>query len=114
MLSLFPSLLAFALLAPVLLRVTIGLYFFFNARRLSSEISHSFLFNIVVRTILIVSSAFIFIGLYTQLAALVLTLLSLFLYFKQTERDTTLILLSIMSLTLVFLGAGFFAFDLPI
>ncbi|MBX2866520.1 hypothetical protein KTR10_00975 [Candidatus Kaiserbacteria bacterium] len=111
MLSLFPSFLAFALLVPLILRITIGLYFLFTLRRLFANMSP--ILRWILQLLSCVASVSVLLGAYTQLGAIILAGISLFL-FMYSGKEAKYFFLFIMSLALLFLGAGFFAFDLPI
>ena len=134
MLSVFPDLLAFGLLAPFLLRVALGLVFIsFGKYKLGSERAEKAKFfesfgwksGLYVATVLgiieLVVGIFLLIGLYTQIAALVAAFImfcALILKKKSPHGIESsrgfLALLFIISLSLLVLGAGLFAFDLPL
>jgi len=119
MLSIFPDLLAFGLLAPFFLRITLGLILISRSyRKLKQKGS-------VAENIIGVSSGisglFLIVGFLAQPAAL----LAMFLQLKeivkknrqeqlQTPEGILNIVLFIIALSLLFLGAGFYAFDLPL
>ncbi|KKU59147.1 MAG: DoxX family protein [Parcubacteria group bacterium GW2011_GWA2_47_12] len=135
MLSVFPSLLAFGLLAPLLLRLALGLVFvnfgwhklargradktaFFESLGWKPGEYFAFGFGVVE----LVVGVMLIVGIYTQIAAFVAALISLGAL--ALKRRTTscgiestrgfLALLFIISLSLLVLGAGLFAFDLPL
>ncbi|MDP3735461.1 MAG: DoxX family membrane protein [bacterium] len=134
MLNPFPDLLDFALVAPALLRLTAGLIFLnlgvlklhrergrwmrsLTALRLKPARGLLILFAAIE----IVGGALLLTGLLTQVAALVLALFLLAeLVIELLAPDAlarTLpfyLLLFAISLSLLFSGAGFFAFDLPL
>ncbi len=134
MLNVFPELLTFGMLAPLILRVTIGFvilnlgYLKLTKERVRWEASFESL-NLKPKELIVKILAFIEIagglaliaGFYTQVAALVFVTITFFeLYIEQKEeallvRDITFYLLMFaIALSLLFSGAGFFAFDLPL
>ncbi len=134
MLNPFPDLLAFGLIAPLLLRIALGVMFFdfgwSKLRRQRAEkaaLFESFGFRpgaryaLVLGIVEMVVGALLIVGLYTQLAALAAALISAaVLYLKKKYGDRWphdrrfFLLLFIISLSLLFSGAGFFAFDVPL
>ena len=114
-LSLFPHLLTYGLLAPMLLRISVGLLRLFagierykKGHRISSILS-------------IISSILIIIGLYTQIAAIAAIVLIFFDYYTEKkishiskEKNALTILMIAILLSLLFTGPGFLAFDLPL
>ena len=122
MLSLFPSLLTYQQFGPFIIRIILGItlaYFGYEKTRKKggSSGSNSVLYGFVEMIIAI----FLIIGLFTQLAALLnAIILVIKLCFK--ARDGKLlsdginyyILLLVMAISLLFTGAGSFAFDLPL
>lgn len=116
MLSLFPDLFSFSLAAPFIIRIFLGVYFLIygitavrNAFR-ESPVKKSPLFAGSAVAIL---SAGILVGFLTQGAAAILALFSVWNAWR-TQNKTTHLLLFAMALSLLFSGAGFFAFDLPL
>ena len=134
MLSIFPDFLTYGLIAPFILRLVLGLVFvWFGFSKLFSErarraaffeklgLRPGTLFVVVVGGIELVGGIFLIIGLFTQAAALVFALISLAALIIKKKQPAALDnttpfygLLLAISLSLLFLGAGFFAFDLPI
>jgi len=113
MLNPFPDLLAFALLAPTLLRIVLGIIIIMKARE-KTAISP---FTQLTRVVYFIGGAFLIAGAFTQYSAILVSLALLYemFYLPTTkEKRTTLILLLTISLSLLFLGAGFVAFDLPL
>lgn len=122
MLSVFPSLLSYEQLAPFILRLVLGLTLaFFGYQKIrgvgGSSGSNSKLYGAVE----IVISLFLVIGLWTQLAALLnAIILAIKIGFKirnkafLTDGVNYYVLLLAMAVSLLFLGAGRFAFDLPL
>jgi uncharacterized membrane protein YphA (DoxX/SURF4 family) len=134
MLTLFPELLNYSLLAPFILRVVIGLIFLdlgllklrgerkrwiesFEALKLHpSDILVS-----IYGLIQIIGGAMLITGIWTQAAALIFAIFTAIeLYIEWTEglilkRDFVFyVLMFTISLSLLFTGAGAFAFDLPL
>ncbi len=122
MLSLFPALLTYQQFGPFIIRLVLGItlaYFGYEKirRRGTSSGSNSVLYGAVEIFIAI----FLIIGLFTQLAALLnAVILVIKLGFKARDRKflsdgiNYYILLLVMAVSLLFTGAGFFAFDLPL
>ncbi len=134
MLALFPSLLDFSILAPVLLRLVVGLLFVrYGVHKLNSK-RHSFyrkgidkekqVSSMALRIIgmlEVLGGVFLVLGLYTQLVSLVLiVIVFMALISKRSGKISTTfpqehyILLIAVLLSLMFLGAGIFAFDIPL
>ena len=134
MLSIFPDLLAFGLLAPFLLRVVLGFIFvrfglhklgrgraeksaFFESIGCRPGSYFAFGFGIIE----FAAGLLLIIGLYAQIAALAAAFISLGALFLKKRNSAQiessrgfLALLFIISLSLLVLGAGLFAFDLPL
>lgn len=135
MVSLFPSLLDFQMLGTFALRVTLGLIFVYfwyeKVTHQRSERIHFFeklgmkpavlYFSLTAYTEGI-AGALLVVGLWTQGAAIatgaLMFLASIVKFFKPSAlpRNTIefYIILAVASFTLLFLGAGAFAFDLPL
>jgi uncharacterized membrane protein YphA (DoxX/SURF4 family) len=133
MLSAFPSLLDYGLLAPFIIRVVAGLIFIdLGYLKIKRERTRWFnLFNTflgiggffvgLAAAIEIVGGILLFIGLFTQVAALVLAILTwLNLYLEWRDEMFVrrsfvfYVMLFAMTLSLLFSGAGFFALDYPL
>ncbi|HEY4478413.1 MAG TPA: hypothetical protein VI775_01065 [Candidatus Paceibacterota bacterium] len=122
MLSLFPSLLTYEELAPLIIRIVLGItlgYFgYLKVRnRGQSSGSNSFIYGILE----IIVAIFLIIGLFVQLAALInILILIIKIGFKIKERAfltdgvNYYILLLAMALSLIFTGGGWLAIDLPL
>ncbi len=134
MLSVFPELFTYGLLAPFILRVVLGALFlnlgilkftkeksrwitFFEGFRIKPAV----IFLTILASIETIGGILLIIGLFTQVVALVfaiLTFAELFIEFKEEallKRNIIFYLLVFaISLSLLFSGAGFFAFDLPL
>lgn len=133
MLSVFPELFTYSLIAPLILRLAIGCYFLFGGIRKLRENkdnwnnlwSNSSLGSLALGPILakiqIVIGIFLLAGLYTQIAAILAIVFAGAECWKRHrgtapslhESWPTIFVIAI-SLALLFLGAGFLAFDLPL
>lgn len=133
MLSVFPDLLTFGIIAPFLIRVTLGIILISIGHKVFFKEKKSFagyyadnkypfakylptifgLLSIIVGILLI-------IGLFTQVAALLSIYILTSLSFTEKSLgvfnfQTAFYALAIVtSISLLFLGAGIFAFDLPL
>ncbi len=118
MLSLFPSLLPYGLLAPFLLRIVLAivvLHFAYVHIQKRQRIS------VIFGSIQTVAGLLLLIGLFTQVAALILVIMFGLLMVKQITNKAFLsdgvnyyLLLFIIALSLVLSGPGAFAFDYPL
>jgi uncharacterized membrane protein YphA (DoxX/SURF4 family) len=134
MLNPFPELLTYGLLAPFILRLVLG-YLFINLGylKLTSEknrwlisletlrLKPAILFVKIFALIEIAGGVMLVLGAYTQIAALVLALLTFAELYVEYKEESLLkrnlvfyLLIFAISISLLFSGAGFFAFDLPI
>jgi putative oxidoreductase len=133
MLNTFPSLLTFGLLAPFILRLVLGIIFLYagymkitrkdqTAHILSSlNYPNPKVTAWVLGLIQVVSSVALIVGFLTQIAAGIILIISLGGLIVKT-RHGELIKQSIgfslfavaISASLIFTGAGFWAFDLPL
>ena len=134
MLNPFPELLTWSLLAPFILRIALGFLFInLGYLKLTSEKNRWVLsfetlklkppssFVKLLASLEIGGGALLIFGLYTQIAALVLAAITfgeLYIEYKEEsllKRNLAFyLLLFAISLSLLFSGAGFFAFDLPL
>ena len=134
MLNPFPELLTYSLLAPLLLRVLLGLIFIdLGVLKLRSEkerwvaicetlhMRPADLFVHLYAFLQIVGGVLLVVGLWTQVAALMFVIFTgaeLYIEWRAKEilkRDLVFyLLLFIISLSLLFTGAGAFAFDIPL
>lgn len=120
MLSLFPSLLSWSQLSPTLIRIVLGavlLYQSYHELR-SGKVSTT---TKAVGVIEALSGILLFIGLWTQLAALVIVvdlIIRLILKAKSraflTDGVNYYLLLLVLAVSLIFTGAGLWGFDLPL
>lgn len=114
-LSIFPQLFTYVLLAPFLLRITVGiLRLFAGLERYKKEYKWLSVFYII-------SSLLIIVGLYTQIAVLVAIVCVKFDYWTEKklgsvsrEKKALTILMIVILISLLFTGPGFLAFDLPL
>ena len=134
MLNPFPELLAFGLVAVFAIRVFLGVIFIrFGILKLKKDKVKKLLFfenagmkpaNMFLygtSLIEIIGGLMLVIGLYTQIASLILSIVMLGAVFVKIKNPELLkndicyyLLLFITTLSLMFLGAGIFAFDLPL
>lgn len=134
MLNMFPELLTYSQFAPFILRVVLGFVLFnlgymkLRSERPRWEIFFEALgwkpkggFVTGFGLLEMVGGLALIVGFYTQLAALIFVVIFFIeLYIEQKEamllkRDLVFyLLLFSIALSLLFTGAGFFAFDLPL
>jgi uncharacterized membrane protein YphA (DoxX/SURF4 family) len=133
MLSTFPELFTYGLIAPFVLRVALGIFFVLQGirRRKQDIISWNNLWNGVkigslqvgpiLAKIQIVLGIFLFVGLYTQISAILAVIFMAVEWFKRHKVSSLSfaeIWMSVFIITiaasLLFLGAGLLAFDLPL
>lgn len=122
MLSLFPSLLTYEQIGPLLIRLILGITLaYFGYEKIKNHGTSSGSNSKLYGAIEIFIAIFLIIGLYTQLAALLnAVILVIKLGFKARDKKflsdgiNYYILLLTMAVSLLFTGAGFWAFDLPL
>lgn len=133
MLSTFPELFTYGLIAPFMLRVALGTFFVLQGirRRKQDIISWNNLWNGVkigslqvgpiLAKIQIVLGIFLFVGLYTQISAILAIVFIAVEWFKRHKVSRlsfaemwTPIFVLVIAGSLLFLGAGLLAFDLPL
>lgn len=122
MLSLFPSLFMFERLSPFIIRLALGVAFiYFGYRSFKNHKKIAMNGKTAYSSLEIAIGVLVIIGLYTQLAALIMSvLLAIKLIFKIKTKDfltdgvNYYLLLFVMAFSLLITGAGFLAFDLPI
>jgi uncharacterized membrane protein YphA (DoxX/SURF4 family) len=128
MLSMFPTLLAYPMIGATILRIAVAIAVLILGRKTllaakslqkSGVGTQSIAKAVSIVEILI--GLFILIGLWTQVAALLLALLSGILYFTRTrhsafaiESSLLYIFLALSSLSILFFGAGIIAIDLSL
>lgn len=121
LLNIFPDLLTFSLIAPLLIRLAVGGYFLIHGwallswratppSRYTQDVPQRYWLSLLS----IAGAVLVLVGAWTQLGALVLSILSLIYLYGDNERRVRYILLLAMALSLLFSGAGFLAFDLPL
>lgn len=125
MLSLFPQLLDWSWYVPFVFRICLGFYFFFLGYSMIKANSQnkgedSLSWMILGILIIVLSASFLF-GIYVQIAGVVGFVLSwIAIYFRRKGSSFTpepikfYFFVGIVSLSLLFLGAGPHAFDLPL
>lgn len=133
MLSIFPELFTYSLFAPLILRLALSCYLILSGVRNIKENRDSWnslwysikIGNVTLGPVLakfqIVVGIFLFVGLYTQIAAILAIVLAVTECWKRHkwngpklhESWPTIFVITI-SVSLLFLGAGFLAFDLPL
>lgn len=133
-LNIFPELLTYGLMAPFILRVFLGgilIYFaylkFFSERDDKAAFFESVgmkpgsVFTSVIGAAELTGGVMLVIGFYTQVAAIVAAGLMLAAVYIKWRHPQALrndiefyVLLFVVALSLLFTGAGFFAFDLPL
>lgn len=134
MLNLFPELFTYQLVAPVILRVVLGIIVInLGYLKLSSErerwvtslktlhIEPAKFFVKILAYAEIIGGCLLIIGLYTQLVALIFVVIfGAEAYFESKEdlffkrSFVFYLLLLAISASLLFLGAGFYAIDIPL
>jgi len=134
MLSIFPQLLPFTLLGIFLVRITVALVVLYIAYQISftkrEELikklelaKHSFSRGSVltVGITTLVASGFLLVGFLTQISSLVCGYLLLNIMMLDSGKEKVLgqtklfyTTISVICLSFLFLGAGFFAVDLPL
>ena len=134
MLNTSPNLLTFSLLAPVILRVVLGLIFInLGYVELTSEkkrwvaffetvhLKPATIFVILMGLIEIIGGFFLIAGFLTQITALIFSIITFGEFYAEYREETLLkrdlifyLLIFAISLSLLFSGAGLFAIDLPL
>ncbi|MES2471057.1 MAG: hypothetical protein V4526_02390 [Patescibacteria group bacterium] len=118
-LSIFPDLLTYASVGPLLLRLLLGgIAIYFGTRKvkfLQAKVSKNLGFAEIILGVLLV------LGAFTQIAALLLAIM-LFIQLVDKARNKALLtagvnyylILFIIAISLMFTGPGFFSIDLPL
>ena len=120
MINPFPDLLTYSHLAPLILRVVVGSFFVFKAGRMIHRLYFSK--NIAAPSAKTHAGAWlslfggisVFVGFYTQIGALVLFAIALYRSRHDAPQRIVYHLLAAIALSLLFTGAGFLAFDIPL
>ncbi|OHA17230.1 MAG: hypothetical protein A3C79_02820 [Candidatus Taylorbacteria bacterium RIFCSPHIGHO2_02_FULL_45_28] len=120
--SLFPYLFTYEQIAPLILRLILGItlaYFGYKKMRQRGKSSGSN--STIYGAVEILVALFLIIGLFTQLAALInVIILVIKIGYKIRDRAfltdgiNYYLLLLIIAIAVIFLGSGWFAFDLPL
>lgn len=127
-LSVFPALLDYAQFSPLILRAALGIIIGLMAHQsLRAKLAGAPLFSpatfhgeAIVHLLEFVAAILLIIGLFTQVAALAVIIFVTLRWnaakksFMSFEQKTLFVLLKIVALSIMFFGAGFFAFDLPL
>lgn len=127
MLNPFPELLTFGLLSPFIIRICLGIMFvrhgYFKLFKNRDELAGKTAKNVMIAvgSVEIIGGIMLLLGFLTQIAALVLAILvlSVAIYKKRsggiTKRDLSFaVFVFLILISLLFSGAGFFAFDVPL
>ena len=122
MLSIFPTLLSYEQLSPFILRLVLGITLaYFGYRKIRGRGTSSGSNSVIYGAVEIVIAAFLVIGLFTQLAALLnAVILVIKLGFKirdkafLTDGINYYLLLLAIAISVMLTGAGWFSFDLPL
>lgn len=119
MLSVFPSLLSWGELSPFLIRLTLGLVFIFWGYQALKR--SGFKREKTIGIIEGLVGILLIIGLWTQIATLLAALYLAFLLGDKLSKKALLtsginyyLILFVLAISLLFTGAGFFAFDYPL
>lgn len=117
MLNPFPELLTYSMMAPFILRIVLALIYLDIGLLNMKKGGNTRLIGIVE----VVASILLFVGLYTQIAAIifiVITGISFYIEYKDAsvlKRDIVFYLLVLaISISLLLTGAGSYAKDLPL
>lgn len=121
MLSLFPSLFAYGLFAPLLIRLVLGIILAHWGYRVLRSHQKSSTSTTLLAIVDVVAGILLIIGLFTQFATLVAAIvLAVKLVNKArskalfTDGVNYYFILFVMAVSLLFTGPGFLAFDLPL
>lgn len=134
MISPFPELFAFGWFAPTIIRLVLGIFFVrFGILKLRSEKSEKLtffelagfprahMFLLISAWVEIIGGLMLIAGLYTQIAAIILSMFmfgAVFIKWRKPEllkNDAEFyVLLLAATATLIISGAGAFAFDIPL
>lgn len=128
MLSVFPSLLSWGQIAPLIIRVTIAAVILFwayktlrNWSALSSQKTTSSFTILSAAVLETISGILLVIGLWTQIAALYVTIDLIVRIIGKVKNKAFLtdginyyVLVLVMTLSLLVLGSGMWSFDLPL
>jgi uncharacterized membrane protein YphA (DoxX/SURF4 family) len=120
MLSAFPYFLSFSQLSPLLIRLTLGGILIFHAYRVLKN-SATAPRKKIVACIEALSGILLVIGLWTQVAALIVIVDLVVRLFEKIQKRAFLtdgvnyyVILLVLAVSLLVTGAGMLAFDLPL
>lgn len=120
MLNVFPNLLTYSLFAPLLIRIVLGVFVILKSYKvLPAQVDRK---SKVVEILFIISGILILIGLYTQVSALFLIVLTIIEFVRKGSRGEManstemwfMIFVLATSLSLMLSGAGIYAIDFPL
>ncbi|MFC1802037.1 hypothetical protein ACFLY7_01180 [Patescibacteria group bacterium] len=115
MLNTFPILLSFGLIAPFILRIFVSFIFIKNGFTEIKQAGFNKKINFIIPSLEIISGLMLFVGVFTQVTVIALATLTLAkIIFKKEKFSEYEILTLLVLVSLIFSGAGFFAFDLPL
>jgi uncharacterized membrane protein YphA (DoxX/SURF4 family) len=134
MLNPFPTLLSLSFFAPTILRITLGIYLLYfglrkltKSRKLESDLLErigfrpGIYFAVGCGLVEIIAAIFLILGFLTQIAALIAALITIsgaWLKIKsptlRSENLSSYLLILAIAVSLLALGAGAFAIDLPL
>lgn len=118
MLSVFPEFFNYSFFAPFILRVILGLVFLwfgYSIFRTNTELNLK-----IMGSAMIIISLFLIAGLFTQIAAMAAIIMILIQAINSKVKNGMIrgkilkILMVAVALSLILLGPGIFAFDLPL
>jgi uncharacterized membrane protein YphA (DoxX/SURF4 family) len=119
MFSLFPTLLDFHLFAALLLRVVAGYVFIMQGRRVCQDVSHTRI-TYSLGLVQVIIGALLVVGAWVQGAAIVGAVITFFGVESMVAHESTpyererLVILWAVCVSLIVLGAGPYAFDIPL
>ena len=114
-LAVFPQLLTFSLIAPLLLRLAVGIFILYlGLERYKKPYGWSSIFYVASAILLV-------LGFYTQVAVIASLLILKFDFYTDKksnpvsrEKYILQVVLNVILISLLFTGPGFLAFDLPL
>lgn len=118
MLSIFPELLSWQLISPLIIRLTLASILIFWSYRSISKHKKQDAGQKALRLIESICGLLLFVGLWTQIAALIVAIDLLTKLYKKYKDKTLLtdgvnyyLILLVLAISLLFTGPGFIAFD---
>ncbi len=119
MLSLFPTLFDFNIIAVTTLRVIVALLFLWEGRRVFQDRRHLVTTSFAVLSLC--AGALLLVGLFTQADSIVLSLTALFLGYRENKGKSVkdwdiryFVLLFVVTLSFLFFGPGMLSIDYPL